>query len=161
MKLPTEQKNNTTTTNDTEKENTSKHQLRQSTTPRKVSATEVSKSVNKEILDYAKIETDITKSDYEKTKAYNSLSEEAKSFVDGEKVVRSLDNSTMEEMVDARDPIHVENGKHIYINGDKIIGTDITFYYDKETGLYRTKTSAGNYAYGGYELIDMSKAQIK
>lgn len=161
MKLPTEQKNNTTTTNDTEKENTSKHQLRQSTTPRKVSATEVSKSVNKEILDYAKIETDITKSDYEKTKAYNSLSEEAKSFVDGEKVVRSLDNSTMEEMVDARDPIHVAKGKHIYINGDRILGTDITFYYDNETGLYRTKTSAGNYAYGGYELIDMSKAQIK
>lgn len=160
MKLSTETKN-TATTNDTEKDNASLHQKKQSTTPIKVSATEVSASVNKEILDYGKIKTDITKTDYEKTKAYNSLSEEAKSFVDGEKVFRSLANSTMEEMVDARDPIHVAKGKHIYINGDKITGTDMTFYYDKETGLYRTKTSAGNYAYGGYELIEMSKAQIK
>lgn len=156
MKLPTESKSDTNTTNETEKENMSEHQLRISKGPTKVLPTEVPESVNKEILDYAKIETDITKSDYEKTEAYNGLSEEAKAFVDGEKAVK-----TMEEMVDARDPIHVAKGKHIYINGDRILGTDITFYYDKETGLYRTKTSAGNYAYGGYELIDMSKAQIK
>lgn len=156
MKLPTESKSDTNTTNETEKENMSEHQLRISKGPTKVLPTEVPESVNKEILDYAKIETDITKSDYEKTEAYNGLSEETKAFVDGEKAVK-----TMEEMVDARDPIHVAKGKHIYINGDRILGTDITFYYDKETGLYRTKTSAGNYAYGGYELIDMSKAQIK
>ena len=156
MKLPTESKSDTNTTNETEKENTSEHQLRISKGPTKVLPTEVPESVNKEILDYAKIETDITKSDYEKTEAYNGLSEEAKAFVDGEKAVK-----TMEEMVDARDPIHVAKGKHIYINGDRILGTDMTFYYDKETGLYRTKTSAGNYAYGGYELIDMSKAKIK
>ena len=67
----------------------------------------------------------------------------------------------MKYFVENRQDIVIPKGKHLYIDGQKTIGTDYTFRYNEDTGKYHIVMSNGNFSNTSYTLYEMSKAEIK
>ena len=64
-------------------------------------------------------------------------------------------------MVDHKKDVVIPKGKHLYLNGEKKIGTDATFRYNTDTNKYHLIMSDGNFSTTSYSLYEMSKAGIK
>lgn len=67
----------------------------------------------------------------------------------------------MEYFVENKQDIVIPKGKHLYIDGQKTMGTDYTFRFNKDTGKYHLVMSNGNFSNTSYTLYEMSKAEIK
>lgn len=122
----------------------------------KIASYEVSKDVKNEIAKYTKTVT-TSRDKNMQAQAYSELSDYAKKIVDGKITV----DDSMNFLVENGKDIVVPEGKNLYINGKKIIGDNMTFKYDTNTGKYRSVMSNGELSHGGYSKIEMDTGEIK
>ncbi len=148
-----------------------------------VNADDVSNSVKEEIAEYSRVCGNSSSSDSQKVAAYNKLSSEAKSIVDGETTVFSgkstsqytstgnqassntttTNNATSDYsyIIDNKQDIVVPKGKNLYVNEEKLTGDDYTLKYDTDTNKYRLVKSNGSFAHGGYDRTELTNIEIK
>ena len=123
----------------THNNNNNNSNLRYEQAPKTITTDQLNENVKKEIMEYAKVDTDITASDFAKEEAYNKLSNEAKDLVDGNTKVLNIEND-FKEIVDKGKNLVIPDDKTLYVNGRPVDSKILI--YDKETSKYRNKDVA-------------------